>query len=103
MDKTKAFGISDDRVFGFWDWVGGRYSIWSAIGLSLMIAIGAKNFEEFLQGAYEMDEHFKNASVEENMPIILALIGVWHRNICEYATRAILPYDQRLESRNNFV
>ncbi len=103
LDKTKAFGISDDRVFGFWDWVGGRYSIWSAIGLSLMIAIGAKNFEEFLQGAYEMDEHFKNAPDEKNIPIILALIGVWHRNICEYATRAILPYDQRLKSFTTYI
>ena len=103
LEKTKAFGISDDRVFGFWDWVGGRYSIWSAIGLSVMLAIGAENFEEFLSGAYSMDKHFKTAKLEENMPIILGLIGIWHRNICNYETRAILPYDQRLKSFTAYV
>ena len=103
LEKTKAFGISDDRVFGFWDWVGGRYSIWSAIGLSVMLAIGAENFQEFLNGAYEMDEHFKNAPLEQNMPMILGLIGVWHTNICDYATRAILPYDERLSRFTAYV
>lgn len=103
LEKTKAFGISDDRVFGFWDWVGGRYSIWSAIGLSVMLAIGVENFEEFLKGAAQMDEHFKTAPVEENMPVILGLIGIWHRNICDYETRAILPYDQRLRSFTMYV
>lgn len=103
LEKTKAFGISDDRVFGFWDWVGGRYSIWSAIGLSVMIAIGFENFDEFLTGAFEMDEHFKNSPVEKNMPMLLGLIGVWHRNICDYETRAILPYDQRLRSFTMYV
>lgn len=103
LEKTKAFGISDDRVFGFWDWVGGRYSIWSAIGLSVMIAIGSKNFSEFLNGAHEMDEHFKNTPLEENMPVILGLIGIWHTNICSYATRAILPYDERLSSFTSYV
>lgn len=103
LEKTKAFGISDDRVFGFWDWVGGRYSIWSAIGLSVMIAIGEDDFQEFLEGAYEMDEHFKSAPLEENMPMILGLLGIWHRNICDYETRALLPYDQRLRSFAMYV
>lgn len=103
LEKTKAFGISDDRVFGFWDWVGGRYSIWSAIGLSVMIAIGEENFQEFLDGAFLMDKHFKNAPLEENMPMLLALIGIWHRNICDYETRALLPYDQRLRSLAMYV
>ena len=103
LEKTKAFGIKEDRVFGFWDWVGGRYSIWSAIGLSVMIAIGAEDFELFLDGANEMDEHFKNSPIEENMPMILGLIGIWHRNICDYDTRALLPYDQRLRSFAMYV
>jgi len=96
LDKTSAFGIADDRAFGFWDWVGGRYSIWSAIGLSLMIAIGAKRFDEFLSGAHAVDEHFKSAPAAENIPILMALIGVWHRNVCGYSTHAVLPYDQYL-------
>ena len=103
LDKTKAFGISDDRVFGFWDWVGGRYSIWSVIGLSVMLAIGYENFKEFLDGANEMDEHFKSTPIEKNMPILLGLIGIWHRNICDYETRALLPYDQRLRSFAMYV
>jgi len=92
LEKTKDFGIKENRVFGYWDWVGGRYSIWSAIGLGVMIAIGRKNFEEFLDGAYEMDQHFKNTPIEKNMPVLLGLIGIWHRNICEYPTRAIFHF-----------
>lgn len=96
LDKVKAFGIGEERTFGFWDWVGGRYSVWSAIGLPLMIAIGPENFAHFLAGAHEMDEHFRSAPLEQNLPITLGLIGVWHRNVCAYATRAVIPYDQRL-------
>ncbi len=96
IDKVKAFGIAEDRIFGFWDWVGGRYSIWSAIGLPLMIAIGPENFGRFLDGGFAMDEHFRAAPVLENLPMLMGLIGVWHRNICKYPTRAIIPYDQRL-------
>ena len=103
LEKTKDFGIKDNRVLGYWDWVGGRYSIWSSIGLGVMIAIGTKNFAEFLDGAYEMDQHFKNAPLEENMPVLLGLIGIWHINICEYPTRAILPYDQRLSSFPSYI
>jgi glucose-6-phosphate isomerase len=96
LDKVAAFGIPADRVFGFWDWVGGRYSIWSAIGLPLMIAIGAKHFNRFLEGAYAMDEHFKEAEPAQNLPVLMALIGIWHRNVCKYPARAVIPYDQRL-------
>ena len=96
IDKVKAFGISQDRIFGFWDWVGGRYSIWSAIGLPLMIAIGPDNFIRFLDGGHAMDRHFRAAPVAENLPILMGLIGVWHRNVCGYAARAVIPYDQRL-------
>src|SRR5260221_10874741 len=96
IPKVKAFGISEDRIFGFWDWVGGRYSIWSAIGLPLMIAIGPRNFTRFLEGGYAMDEHFKSAPVLENLPMLMGLLGVWHRNVCHYPSRAIIPYDQRL-------
>ncbi len=95
-DKTAAFGIAPDRVFGFEDWVGGRYSVWGPIGLSLMLAIGPDHFTEFLRGAEEMDTHFRNAPLAQNLPVILGLVGVWHANICGYNTRAVLPYDQRL-------
>ena len=96
LDKVATFGINADRIFGFWDWVGGRYSIWSAIGLPLMIAIGASNFKRFLEGACAMDEHFRTAEPLQNLPVLMALVGIWHRNICKYAARAVIPYDQRL-------
>lgn len=96
LDKTTAFGIDPERVFGFEDWVGGRYSMWGPIGLSLMIGIGPEAFGEFLAGAAEMDNHFRTAELEDNLPVLLALVGVWHRQCCGYAARAVLPYDQRL-------
>ena len=96
LDKVAAFGIDASRVFGFWDWVGGRYSIWSAIGLPLMIAVGAENFGRFLDGGHAIDEHFRTAPVRENIPMLLGLIGFYHRNVLGYPSRAILPYDQRL-------
>lgn len=96
MDKTAAFGIDPARVFGFADWVGGRYSMWGPIGLSLMIAIGPEDFRAFLAGAAEMDTHFRSAPLGQNMPVMLAMVGVWHRQVCGYAARAVLPYDQRL-------
>jgi glucose-6-phosphate isomerase len=95
-DKTAAFGIDPSRVFGFQDWVGGRYSVWGPIGLSLMIAIGPKGFDAFLRGAQAMDVHFSVAEPLENMPIMLALVGIWHNQVCGNATRAVLPYDERL-------
>ncbi len=96
LDKVAAFGIESDRIFGFWDWVGGRYSIWSAIGLPLMIAIGPDAFGRFLDGAHAMDEHFRTAPTRKNLPMLLGLIGFYHRNVLGYPSRAILPYDQRL-------
>ncbi|OLP58331.1 glucose-6-phosphate isomerase [Xaviernesmea oryzae] len=96
LDKVAAFGIDAERVFGFWDWVGGRYSIWSAIGLPLMIAIGKENFGEFLAGGHAIDTHFRTAPIRQNLPMLLGLIGFYHRNVLGYPSRAILPYDQRL-------
>jgi len=95
-DKTAQFGIPPERVFGFADWVGGRYSIWGPIGLPLMIAIGADDFRAFLAGAEAMDRHFQTAPLDCNMPVMLALVGLWHHQVCGYPTRAVLPYDQRL-------
>lgn len=95
-DKTAAFGIDPARVFGFEDWVGGRYSMWGPIGLALMLAIGPEDFAEFLRGGAAMDAHFRAAPFEQNLPVMLALVGVWHNQFCDYATRAVLPYDQRL-------
>ncbi|MEM7520439.1 MAG: glucose-6-phosphate isomerase [Pseudomonadota bacterium] len=95
-DKTAAFGINADQVFGFEDWVGGRYSMWGPIGLSLMLAIGPKAFAAFLRGGQAMDRHFCAAPTLENMPMMLALVGLWHNQFCDHATRAVLPYDQRL-------
>ena len=96
LDKVAAFGIDESRVFGFWDWVGGRYSVWSAIGLPLMIAIGPDAFTDFLSGAHAMDTHFAETPLEHNLPVLMALIGVWNRDVLGYSARAVLPYDQRL-------
>ncbi|ESW83218.1 glucose-6-phosphate isomerase [Mesorhizobium sp. LSJC285A00] len=96
LDLVSKFGIEADRVFGFWDWVGGRYSLWGAIGLPVMIAIGPRNFRAFLDGAHEMDEHFRTAPLQKNLPALLGLVGWWHRVICGYPARAVIPYDQRL-------
>ncbi|MES0882584.1 glucose-6-phosphate isomerase [Roseibium sp. SCP14] len=96
LDKVAAFGIDESRVFGFWDWVGGRYSIWSAIGLPLMIAIGPDAFNDFLEGAHALDNHFRIAPLQENLPVLMALIGVWNRDVLGFSARAVLPYDQRL-------
>ncbi|MBA3910884.1 MAG: glucose-6-phosphate isomerase [Rhodobacter sp.] len=95
-DKTAAYGIDPQRVFGFEDWVGGRYSMWGPIGLSLMIAVGPEAFDQFLAGGRAMDTHFVTAPLARNMPVMLALVGIWHNQICGHATRAVLPYDQRL-------
>ena len=96
LDHVARFGIASDRVFGFWDWVGGRYSLWSAIGLPLMIAVGAQHFRSFLDGAHAMDQHFKTAPLSDNLPVMLGLVGIWHRTFCQYPSRALIPYDQRL-------
>lgn len=91
---VNAFGINVANMLEFWDWVGGRYSLWSAIGLSIALSIGFENFELLLSGANEMDNHFANAAFEVNMPVVLALVGIWYVNFFDAATHAILPYDQ---------
>jgi len=93
---AKAFGIADENIFKMWDWVGGRYSLWSAIGLSTMIAIGAEQFDELLEGAYELDMHFKTAPLAQNIPVMMALLGVWYNNFFKVQATAVLPYDQYL-------
>lgn len=95
-EKVKDFGIDSENMFGFWDWVGGRYSLWSAIGLSIACAVGYNNFERLLKGAFLMDEHFRTAPFNKNIPVILALVGVWYNNFFGAETEAILPYDQYL-------
>ncbi len=94
--EVTKFGIDPANMFGFWDWVGGRYSLWSAIGLSIAIAIGMDNFEALLDGAHAMDEHFRTAPLRSNLPVILALLGIWYNNFFSAETQAILPYDQYL-------
>lgn len=95
-EEVKKFGIDPKNMFVFWDWVGGRYSLWSAIGLSIAATIGYENFEQLLRGAYATDVHFKETTFEKNIPVLMALIGIWQRNFCGTATEAILPYDQYL-------
>jgi glucose-6-phosphate isomerase len=97
--NTKAareFGISEANIFRMWDWVGGRYSLWSAIGLPIVIAIGQDNFDELLNGAFEADQHFRNAPMQENIPVTMALLGIWYNNFFDAQTTAVLPYDQHL-------
>ncbi len=94
IEGAKAFGIAAENIFGFWDWVGGRYSLTSAIGLSIACTIGFKNFKQLLEGFHAMDNHFRHAPLKENLPIILAMIGVWYNNFFNAETEAILPYDQ---------
>lgn len=94
--EVTKFGIAPENMFVFWDWVGGRYSLWSAIGLSIALTIGYDNFEQLLKGAHNIDEHFKDAGFRQNMPVIMALVGVWYNNFFGAETEAILPYDQYL-------
>jgi glucose-6-phosphate isomerase len=94
--KVIEFGIDPENMFVFWDWVGGRYSLWSAIGLSITLAVGFDNFRELLAGAYVMDNHFRRTPFEKNIPVILALLGIWYNNFFGAETLAILPYDQYL-------
>ena len=95
-EKIAEFGIAHENVFPMWDWVGGRFSLWSAVGLSVALAVGFENFDELLKGANEMDEHFKNADFENNLPVILALLSVWYNNFYRAETEAIIPYSQYL-------
>ena len=96
LEKTRSFGIADENVFTMWDWVGGRFSLWSAIGLPIALYLGYEQFEALLEGAFEIDEHFKTTKLEENIPLIMALLSVWNTSFLEYKAQAILPYDQAL-------
>ena len=96
-EAVRAFGIDPENMFGFWDWVGGRYSLWSAIGLPIALHVGMDRFEELLAGAHAMDEHFRTAPLAENLPVVLALLGIWYINFFGAETHAILPYDQYLD------
>ncbi len=93
---VKDFGIDSDNMFEFWDWVGGRYSLWSAIGLSIAVAVGMDRFEELLDGAFAVDEHFRTAALEENIPVLMAMLGVWYNNFFGASSHAVLPYEQYL-------
>lgn len=97
------FGIQQDNIFEFWAWVGGRYSLWSSIGLPIALSIGYEGFIELLEGAYEMDQHFLNTPLEQNMPVIMALIGIWHINFLGAETQAVIPYDQALHQLPAFL
>lgn len=97
------FGIPSENMFEFWDWVGGRYSLWSAIGLPISLYIGYDNFEKLLTGAYEMDLHFRNAKLEQNIPVLMALLGVWYVNFFGFSSYAVIPYDQYLERFSEFL
>jgi len=94
---VRAFGIDPENMFEFWDWVGGRYSLWSAIGLSIALFVGMDNFEALLRGAYEADQHFRGAPLNQNIPVLMALLGVWYNNFFGAQSHAILPYEQYLE------
>ena len=97
ISEVKKFGIAEENIFEFWDWVGGRYSLWSSIGLSIVLAIGYDNFEQLLRGAYDSDIHLKTADFEENIPVLMAVLGVWYRNFYDVASHAVLPYSQYLD------
>lgn len=97
IEAANTFGINKENIFEFWDWVGGRFSIWSAVGLSSILLIGMDNFEAMLDGACRMDEHFRKAPLDQNMPVIMALLGIWYSNFFGAQSHAIIPYDDRLK------
>ncbi|WP_415324404.1 glucose-6-phosphate isomerase [Chryseobacterium sp. MMS23-Vi53] len=97
VQAVKDFGIAEENIFEFWDWVGGRYSLWSAIGLSIVLSVGYENYEQLLRGAYDTDQHFQTADFAENIPVLMGLIGIWYRNFYAATTVAILPYSQYLD------
>jgi glucose-6-phosphate isomerase len=98
VEKAVAFGIAKENIFPMWDWVGGRYSLWSAIGLPIAIAVGMDNFEQLLEGAHDMDEHFQSAPYEQNLPVIMGLLGVWYSNFYDAQSHALIPYDHYLRA-----
>ncbi len=102
-ERAVAFGVSRERVFPIWDWVGGRYSLWSAVGLALMVAIGPHAFDEMLRGAESMDEHFRTAPFAQNLPVVMGLIGIWNTNFLGATTNAVLPYNESLKYLPSFL
>ncbi len=96
VDKAVEFGIAEDNIYPMWEWVNGRFSLWSAVGLPLAIGLGFENFRSLLDGAYEIDEHFKTAPFDKNIPVLMALIGVWNRNFLDFSCHAVLPYAEKL-------
>jgi glucose-6-phosphate isomerase len=103
MSACLDFGVAAHQIFRFWDWVGGRYSLWGAIGLPVAIALGSSTFQQFLSGAAAMDTHFRTAPLARNLPVLLALVGIWRRNAMGWPTMALVPYDQRLESLPAYI
>ena len=103
IEKAAAFGIDADNIFPMWDWVGGRYSLWSAVGLSISISLGFKNFKLLLDGAYEMDNHFKTAEFSNNIPVVLALLSIWYNNFYGFETEAIIPYADCMKSVPSYL
>jgi glucose-6-phosphate isomerase len=97
IQKVTEFGINPDNIFPMWDWVGGRFSLWSAVGLSISLAVGFDHFDQLLEGAHEMDEHFKNESFENNIPVVLALLSIWYNNFFGAESEALIPYTQYLQ------
>lgn len=103
IQKVKEFGIDENNIFPMWDWVGGRFSLWSAVGLSISLALGYDNFEELLTGAYDMDGHFKNTPFEKNIPVMLALLSIWYNNFFNAESEAIIPYTQYLQKLASYL
>ncbi len=103
LSKVRDFGIADQNIFPMWNWVGGRYSMWSAVGLSISLALGFDNFNSFLNGAFKMDEHFKNSPFEKNIPVILALLSIWYNNFFNTESEVVIPYSQYLEKLPPFL
>jgi glucose-6-phosphate isomerase len=97
VDLATNFGINEDHIFAFWDWVGGRYSLWSSVGLTIALYLGMDHFESLLEGAFEMDQHFQQTPLEENIPVIMAVLGIWYNNFFDAQSHAIMPYSQYLE------
>jgi glucose-6-phosphate isomerase len=103
LENVAKFGIDTDNMFEFWDWVGGRYSLWSSVGLSIALLIGMDNFEELLQGAHEADLHFRHTPFEKNIPVIMALLGVWYNNFFDADSHAVIPYDQSMRYFSDYM
>lgn len=102
-DGAEAFGIAKEQIFDFWDWVGGRYSVWSAVGMSLQLAYGTEAFDDFLKGAAAMDTHFRDAPLEKNLPVLMAMTGIWNRNVLGYTSVAVIPYARRIRKLAAFL